>query len=131
MMFSILQNKLKIKYAETPYHYLIIDEALPADLYNELNEKVRTLGEALKPYGSVNFQFRLDGTQVKVFEVNSRFSGTTPLRACAGFNEIELCLRRILWDEPIIQPQIEEMTILRHWSETIIKKDHLIDYIEK
>jgi len=98
--------------------------------YKELNEKVRTLGEALKPYGSVNFQFRLDDTQVKVFEINSRFSGTTPLRACAGFNEIELCLRRILWDEPIIQPQIEEMTILRHWSETIIRKGHLINYNE-
>ena len=99
--------------------------------YNRLNQKIRALGEALKPYGSVNFQFRLDGSQIKVFEINSRFSGTTPLRAHAGFNEVELCLRRILWDEPIIQPQIEKMTILRHWSETVIKKDNLIDYIEK
>ncbi len=95
--------------------------------YNELNDKISELGEALKPYGSVNFQFRLDGTQVKVFEINSRFSGTTPLRAHAGFNEVELCLRRVLWDEPIIQPQIEEMIILRHWSETIIRKGHLIN----
>jgi carbamoyl-phosphate synthase large subunit len=99
--------------------------------YNKLNEEIRALGEVLKPHGSVNFQFRLDGNQLKVFEINSRFSGTTPLRAHAGFNEVELCLRRILWDEPIIQPQIEEMTILRHWSETIIKKGHLIDHIEK
>jgi len=99
--------------------------------YNKLNEEIRALGEVLKPHGSVNFQFRLDGNQLKVFEINSRFSGTTPLRAHAGFNEVELCLRRILWSEPIIQPQIEEMTILRHWSETIIKKNHLINYIEK
>jgi len=98
--------------------------------YKELNDKIRTLGETLKPYGSVNFQFRLDGSRVKVFEINSRFSGTTPLRACAGFNEIELCLRRILWDEPIGQPKIEKMTILRHWSETIVKEGQLINYDE-
>ena len=94
--------------------------------YRKLNQKIRLLGEALKPYGSVNFQFRLDGSQMKVFEINSRFSGTTPLRAHAGFNEVELCLRRILWNEPIVQPQIEKMTMLRHWSETIIKNDDLI-----
>ena len=99
--------------------------------YNLLNKKIRELAEMLKPHGSVNFQFRLDGSQVKVFEINSRFSGTTPLRAHAGFNEVELCLRKILWDEPIIQPKIEEMTILRHWSETIIKKNNLIEHIEK
>lgn len=95
--------------------------------YNELNDKIRILGETLNPYGSVNFQFRIDDGRLKVFEINSRFSGTTPLRACAGFNEVELCLRRILWDETIIQPHIEKMTILRHWSETIIKNGKLIN----
>ena len=108
------------------FHYIHSKEFLE-NMSKFSNDKISELGEALKPYGSVNFQFRLDGTQVKVFEINSRFSGTTPLRAHAGFNEVELCLRRVLWDEPIIQPQIEEMIILRHWSETIIRKGHLIN----
>ena len=77
--------------------------------------------EALQPYGPVNFQFRIDKHGVpKVFEINGRFSGTTPLRAYAGFNEVEMCIRRILWDEPIVQPEVRSITILRHWSETII-----------
>jgi len=94
--------------------------------FKELNNKIRTLGEALKPHGVANFQFRLDDNRLIVFEINSRFSGTTPLRACAGFNEIELCLRYILWNESIVQPEIQKMTILRHWSETIVKENQLI-----
>lgn len=37
-MFSVLQNKSKIKYADKPFPYLIIDDALPADLYYKLNK---------------------------------------------------------------------------------------------
>ncbi len=37
-MFSVLQNKSKIKFVEKPFSYVIIDEALPFDLYNKLNE---------------------------------------------------------------------------------------------
>ena len=95
--------------------------------YENLNHKIRILGEALKPHGPVNFQFMLDESEIKVFEINSRFSGTTPLRAHAGFNEVELCLKQILFNESIIQPEIKEITILRHWSETIINSNNLID----
>ena len=70
----------------------------------------------------VNFQFRLYGSKIKVFEINSRFSGTTPLRAHAGFNEVEMCLRRILYNEPISQPEVKNIKIVRHWSETIIEE---------
>src|SRR3546814_995014 len=59
--------------------------------YPELNDQVRMLGRALQPHGPANFQFRTDadGTPC-VFEINARFSGTTPLRAMAGFNEVEM-----------------------------------------
>ena len=86
-----------------------------------LAETVRKLGETLQPYGPANFQFRLDaeGT-VKVFEINARFSGTTPLRAHANFNEVEMCLRHILLGEPVQQPDIRDIVVLRHWSETVV-----------
>lgn len=84
---------------------------------------VRALAEALRPYGPANFQFRLDGERVKVFEINARFSGTTPLRMRAGFNEVELVLRHVVHGEPIAQPAIRPMTILRHWSETVVRPD--------
>lgn len=86
-----------------------------------LDGLVKAWTEALKPFGPANFQFRIDRFGVpKVFEINGRFSGTTPLRARAGFNEVEMCIRKVLWDEPVIQPEIGLITILRHWSETVI-----------
>lgn len=89
-----------------------------------LNATVRKLAEALGSYGPANFQFRLDGTgAVKVFEINGRFSGTTPLRMRAGFNEVEMTLRHVLMGEKIVQPKVQPMTILRHLEETIVPSD--------
>lgn len=90
--------------------------------FEPLRAAVVAMGDVLQPYGPANFQFRLDeeGTP-RVFEINARFSGTTPLRALAGFNEVDICLRRILLDEPVIQPLIQSMTILRYWSEIAIQ----------
>jgi carbamoyl-phosphate synthase large subunit len=97
------------------------------DDYPELNRAVRTWTETLKPRGPVNFQFRLDGGRPKVFEINARFSGTTPLRAHAGFNEVEMVLRHVLGGENEPPPAIKRLTILRHWSETVVEPLALID----
>lgn len=94
------------------------------DDYPDLNEEVQKLGEALAPYGPTNFQFRLDSDgNLKVFEINGRFSGTTPLRALAGMNEVELSIKRVLLGEPVVQPELEKMSILRHWGETVVRPD--------
>ena len=94
--------------------------------YPELNAIVRRMGAALNPFGPANFQFRIDRAgRVKVFEINARFSGTTPLRALAGFNEVEMCLRRLLLGEPIAEPRVEELVLLRHWSETVLRPQDL------
>lgn len=101
------------------YRAFVIDDA-------SLNDWVRRWTEALKPFGPANFQFRLrpDGTPV-VFEINARFSGTTPLRALAGFNEVAMMLDRILLGRPITAPAVEPITILRHWSETVVSSDQI------
>lgn len=93
------------------------------DHYPELNAMVRKMAEALRPHGPANFQFRLDGDKVKVFEINGRFSGTTPLRMRAGFNEVEMVLRRVVLGEPIAQPAVQPMTILRYWTEVVVPAD--------
>jgi carbamoyl-phosphate synthase large subunit len=91
------------------------------ETFPDLNVEVRRMAEALGSHGPANFQFRLDGQgRAKVFEINARFSGTTPLRMRAGFNEVEMVLRRILRGEPIKQPTVQPMTILRHFTETIV-----------
>lgn len=92
------------------------------DHYPELNARVREMAEVLGSHGPVNFQFRLDREgQVKVFEINARFSGTTPFRARAGFNEVELVIRKLVHGEAVRQPRIEPMTILRHFEETVVR----------
>ena len=63
---------------------------------------------------------------VKVFEINGRFSGTTPLRMRAGFNEVEMTLRHVLMGEKIVQPKVQPMTILRHLEETIVPSDGMV-----
>jgi carbamoyl-phosphate synthase large subunit len=90
------------------------------DHYPELNAAVRAIANQLGPYGPANFQFRLDRGRVKVFEINARFSGTTPLRMRAGFNEVEMVLRHVVDNDPITMPPISPMKILRYWSETVV-----------
>lgn len=93
---------------------------------NIFNSKIKSWTEVLKPFGPVNYQFRIDSNgQPKVFEINARFSGTTPLRAIMGFNEVEMCINKLAYDKEIIQPEIKDYTILRNWSETITNSsDH-------
>jgi carbamoyl-phosphate synthase large subunit len=95
------------------------------DAYTDLNEKIRQVAERLDAFGPANFQFRLENGRPLIFEINARFSGTTPLRAHAGFNEVEMTIRHLLHGEPIIQPPATSLTILRHWSETVVPNDQL------
>lgn len=90
------------------------------DLDPELDAQVRAMATALGAHGPANFQFRVDGGRARVFEINGRFSGTTPLRRHAGFNEVEMVLRHLLRGEPITQPALRPVTILRHFEETVV-----------
>ncbi|WP_313804068.1 ATP-grasp domain-containing protein [Sphingobium sp.] len=94
--------------------------------YPELNAQVRLLGRALRPHGPANFQFRTDaGGTPRVFEINARFSGTTPLRAMAGFNEVEMCVRKLLHDTPIVQPPVRSGVILRYLDEMFVPQERI------
>lgn len=90
------------------------------EAFPELNAFVRKVASSLGAYGPANFQFRLDRGEPKIFEINGRFSGTTALRYHANFNEVEMCIRRVLYGTPIEQPEVRPLVLLRHWSETIV-----------
>jgi len=61
-------------------------------------EKVsRTLGSK----GPLNIQCRVVGDKVYIFEINPRFSGTSSLRAMAGFNEPDILIRHHFEKEPL------------------------------
>jgi carbamoyl-phosphate synthase large subunit len=98
------------------------------DEYKELNNQIKNVCDVLKPFGPANFQFRLpnDGI-IRIFEINSRFSGTTPLRMRVGFNELDMIIGYLFFSIPISQPAIiPKLTIMRHWTETVINDEEII-----
>lgn len=70
--------------------------------------------------GPANFQFRVRNGEPVVFEINARFSGTTPLRALFGFNEVEAILENVLTGAPIPTPSLRTGTVLRVWSDIFV-----------
>ncbi len=89
--------------------------------FPDLNAKVREWTLALKPWGPCNFQFRVDNNgEPRCFEINARFSGTTPFRMLAGFNEVEMCIDFLMHGRPVRKPVIKPMTILRYWHEMAV-----------
>lgn len=82
--------------------------------FPEVTGPCESIAEALGVRGPVNVQCRLVKGQVKVFEINPRFSGTTSIRAMMGYNEPEVLLRTHVFGETV-QPRFhyEEGLVLR------------------
>lgn len=91
-----------------------------------LDAELRRVVEKLGAHGPINLQFRIAGGQPKIFEINGRFSGTTPLRGLVGFPEVEMVLRHVVRGEPITQPRVRSDVMLRHWTETVVPREQLL-----
>jgi carbamoyl-phosphate synthase large subunit len=83
---------------------------------------LKEVTECLKPFGACNFQLRLDenGTP-KIFEINSRHSGTTYIRSLFGFKEIEYIINLLLFKKEI-EFDLREGTVVRYFDEFFIEK---------
>jgi carbamoyl-phosphate synthase large subunit len=82
---------------------------------------VLDVARALRTEGSSNFQLRVDRGVPKLFEINARFSGTTPLCAELGFNPVESYLKRhrgLPYDGALRTDAV----VLRHWAELIVPR---------
>jgi carbamoyl-phosphate synthase large subunit len=78
--------------------------------------------EKLKPFGACNFQLRLDANgNPKIFEINSRHSGTTYIRSLFGYKEIEYIIKLILFDVEI-EFDLKEGTVVRYYEEFFTEK---------
>lgn len=77
-------------------------------------------------FGSANFQFKLRDNKPVIFEINGRFSGTTPLRAMVGVNELQILLDALegVKLNSIIRPTMKG-TILRTFSDIFISDEEL------
>ena len=73
----------------------------------------RDMAEALGSRGPLNLQGRWNGEKFIPFEANPRFSGTTPMRAMAGFNEPALMIAHWLGQRPALPATIRGGTFTR------------------
>jgi carbamoyl-phosphate synthase large subunit len=95
-----------------------------------IENEVRLVLNAIKPFGACNVQLRLKNNIPYVFEINARCSGTTAARTLSGFNEPLMIADYILKNiEPIYE--IKEQTILRYWKEIAIDNDIIHDLKSK
>ena len=82
--------------------------------FPDVTEPCKELACAMRSQGPLNFQCRLVGSKVYIFEINPRLSGTTSLRAMIGLNEPDILIRRHLMHESIpVDEEYEHCSISR------------------
>lgn len=89
-----------------------------------IEDYVRAIALKLDIFGSCNFQLRVENGVPKLFEINSRFSGTTPFCAQLGFNPVEFFLKALFCQD--FKSNINyDAVVLRHWNEVVVSKSSL------
>lgn len=78
--------------------------------FKEVDTEARKIAAKVNSRGPLNIQCRIMNDELYVFEINPRFSGTTPFRALLGFNEPDVLIKKILhhkniFDESLIKYQ--------------------------
>ncbi|MCX5822895.1 MAG: ATP-grasp domain-containing protein [Deltaproteobacteria bacterium] len=91
-----------------------------ADTSRRFDGEISAIAERLGCYGPCNFQFRIKNGRPVVFEINARFSGTTPIRAMFGFNEVLAIVDYLNTDTPIPEVKIKEGAVFRAWSDIYV-----------
>ena len=81
---------------------------------------LKEVAECLKPFCACNFQLRLDDNGLpKIFEINSRHSGTTYIRSLFGFKEIEYIINFLLFNKET-KFELKEGTVVRYFDEFFV-----------
>ena len=79
------------------------------------------IAEELRPMGPCNVQMRVHNGAAVCFEINVRFSGTTPVRARLGFNDVEAALEHYVLGRPAVDlPLVTKGIALRYWNEAYV-----------
>ncbi|MBI2421395.1 MAG: ATP-grasp domain-containing protein [Candidatus Hydrogenedentes bacterium] len=89
--------------------------------FPEVRAVAAAITKALGAEGPCNIQLRMTDAGPICFEINPRFSGTAPLRAHYGFNEVEAVLRHYVLGEAMTpMPVVTEGIALRYWNELYV-----------
>jgi carbamoyl-phosphate synthase large subunit len=100
--------------------FIVRDEAMQA--YCE------ALARRLDSRGPLNIQLRVHDGDYYVFEIHPRFSGTTPIRASAGFNEPDVLLRHHLNGETFGRLGYRDnVAAIRAFEHVLVPIEEMID----
>ena len=77
--------------------------------------------------GPLNIQLRVANGRIYIFEIHPRFSGTTPIRADVGFNEVDILLRNYLFNEKFSRLKYRyNVTAIRALEHVIVPMDKML-----
>ena len=88
-----------------------------------VEREARAVAELLGPVGPINIQMRLDGERAVTFEINPRFSGTTAMRALAGWNDAAATVAHFTTGAAIELAPPRSGRVLRFYDEVWVGSD--------
>ena len=106
-------------------HKVIVDD------YPEIKGKMIEIASKLNTVGSVNIQCRLWNNEPYVFEINSRFSGTTIVQAMAGINGPDALVRNYLYNEKIHIDSHKNLVAMMYTDYLYVKTDEYKKLLEE
>lgn len=87
----------------------------------EIQDFCESLAVRMGLIGPANFQLRRHRGAIKVFEVHPRFSGTSSIRADAGFNEPDMVIRdQVLGERVTRQPYRADVAAIRAFTSILV-----------
>ncbi|HJT47083.1 MAG TPA: ATP-grasp domain-containing protein [Nitrososphaeraceae archaeon] len=92
------------------------------DSFESVRRSAEEVALRLGAVGAVNIQGMFTKKdQLKVFEINPRFSATCPMRSVAGVNEPDIIFRNTLLHEDIEVRQYRKLVCMRYWNEVYVQ----------
>ncbi len=85
-----------------------------------VRREAEAIVQQLAPEGPCNVQLRLTKRGPVCFEINPRFSGTTPIRSHFGYREVSAALDNLVEGLPVALPLCTEGIALRYWNELYV-----------
>ncbi|MFH0730465.1 MAG: ATP-grasp domain-containing protein [Pseudomonadota bacterium] len=90
-----------------------------------IQERAETIAHAVGSCGALNIQGRVCNGEFVPFEINPRFSASAYLRAMAGFNEPDILLQHLAFNETVPSPPLREGWYLRSLTERYVPTEEI------
>ncbi len=90
------------------------------DNYKDVRKSAEQIAVKIGARGAINIQAKMVKGKPKIFEINARFSATSPLRAVAGINEPDIVFRNTVLGEDISIKKYERLVCMRYWNEVYV-----------